>query len=193
MNEKREAVCYQAQLEAILFASGDPIPIARLADILGITPSACRQQLEVLAKIGQDPERGVELLFLEDAVQLATKAEFSESVQKALSHQRNLPLTPVAMEVLAIIAYNQPVTRGFIEQVRGVNSNQVVNTLLDKGLIEEAGRLNLPGRPISYRTTAGFLRSFSLQSLHDLPPIHLPDEEQLSLSEVSPPDAEVLL
>ena len=100
-----------------------------------------------------------------------SKKAFAQEIKKAIAVKRDLPLSPVSMEVLAIIAYNQPVTKGFIEQVRGVNSGQIVNNLVEKGLVEEAGRLDLPGRPISYRTTDVFLRTFDLKTLDDLPAV----------------------
>ena len=112
------------------------------------------------------------LLQLEDRWQLATKNEFADEVRRALDKRRNAPLSPAALEVLAIIAYNQPVSRSFIEQVRGVDSSSTVQTLIQKGLIEEAGRLDLPGRPVSFRTTDVFLRTFGISSLSQLPPLH---------------------
>lgn len=120
-----------------------------------------------------------ELLRLGDRLQLATRAEFAPVIREALELRRNIPLTQAALEVLAVIAYNQPVTRAFIEQVRGVESSGVVNSLIDKALVEEAGRLELPGRPIAYRTTANFLRCFGLSSLDELPTVPSGEEEAL--------------
>lgn len=171
---------YQAALEAVLFASGDSIAVTRLAEILGIDHAACRQQLELLAESYRVNKRGIQLVELGDSVQLCTKEQFSDYIKRAIQSKRDTPISPVSMEVLAIIAYNQPVTKGFIEQVRGVNSAHVVNTLVEKGLVEEAGRLDVPGRPITYRTTEVFLRSFGIKSLEELPPLEEPDE-QLSI------------
>ena len=113
----------------------------------------------------------MELLELEESVQLSTREEYGELIRSVLSQKRSSPLSQSAMEVLAIIAYNQPVTRAFVEQIRGVDSSSAVNSLVARDLVEEAGRLELPGRPIAYRTTANFLRCFGLQSLEQLPDI----------------------
>ena len=159
-------------LEAVLFAHGEPVSAARLADVFELDEA---ELLRVLAAMRDEYEaagRGICLLRLEDSWQLATKPAFSSYVKRALDNRRNTPLSPAAMEVLAVIAYNQPVSRSFVEQVRGVDSTSTVQTLLQKGLIEEAGRLDLPGRPISFRTTDAFLRSFGLESLAQLPPLH---------------------
>lgn len=115
---------------------------------------------------------------------MATRPYYGEVVKRILDTRRNAPLSPAALEVLAVIAYNQPVSRSFIEQVRGVDSSSTVAKLLDKGLIEEAGRLDLPGKPVSFRVTDTFLRVFGLGSLADLPPLH--EEEPSGLE----PDAE---
>ena len=109
------------------------------------------------------------ILKLEDSYQMTSNKKFADKVRAALDLRRNQPLSNAAMEVLAIIAYNQPVTRAFMEQVRGVDCSGVVATLCEKELIEEAGRLDLPGRPIAFKTTANFLRAFSLSSLEELP------------------------
>lgn len=169
---------HYARIEAILFACGEPVALAKLADILGISISACRQQIDELSVMNDDSQRGVALLVLDDCVQMVTKERYSNDVKQALAQNRNASITSAAMEVLSIIAYNQPVTRGFIEQVRGVNSNYIVNNLLEKGLIEEAGRMDLPGRPISYRTTKLFLRSFGISSLAQLPPVEMQEYEE---------------
>lgn len=162
----------KAAVEAVLFACGEPVSAAHLAQVLE-TPEedVCR----ALLSIGDDCDdaaRGVALLHLEDRWQFATKNELADVVRRALDTRRNTPLSPAALEVLAIIAYNQPVSRSFIEQVRGVDSSSTVQTLLQKGLVEEAGRLDLPGRPLSFRTTDVFLRTFGISSLSQLPPLH---------------------
>lgn len=123
----------------------------------------------------QKTSHGICILDLNGSYQMCTKLEWAEKVKQALEMKRNTPLSQAAMETLAVIAYNEPVTKSFIEQVRGVDSSGIVNNLAEKGLIEEAGRLELPGRPIAYRTSANFLRSFQLTSLADLPPI--PEEK----------------
>lgn len=125
-----------------------------------------------------DQERiPLEVRRLEDSYQLCTRAEYAPVIRQALELRRNAPLSAAALEVLAIIAYNQPVTRGFVEQVRGVDSSSVVSSLVDKGLVEEAGRMDLPGRPIAYRTTAAFLRCFGLESLEGLPQVDSRESE----------------
>lgn len=178
--ERNQLLSDRKRLEAILFACGNPFPIGKLAEILQIPMVACRQQLQLLAEY-LEQESGLKLLFLEDQVQLVTKECYEEEIRQALLQRRNQPLSDSAMEVLAIVAYNQPVTRGFVEQVRGVNSNHLVNTLLEKGLLEEAGRLDAPGRPIRYRTTALFLRSFGLTKLNQLPALEQPQVQQTTL------------
>ena len=119
---------------------------------------------------------------LGESFQLVTKDRYAGLIRTALEIRRNTPLSQAAMEVLSIIAYNQPVTKSFVEQVRGVESGQIVNNLAEKGLVEEAGRLDVPGRPIAYRTTLQFLRCFGISSLEQLPP--LPDQSgQVMLDE----------
>lgn len=164
---------YRAMIEAVLFACGEPLAVGKLAEVLEIDIAACRQQLEQLENEYQSSKRGLTLIMTDGMVQLCTKSEYADVIKRCLQARRDLPLSPVSMEVLAIIAYNQPVTKGFIEQVRGVNSSNVVNNLVEKGLVEEAGRLDVPGRPISYRTTSVFLRSFQMKSLDGLPPLNL--------------------
>ncbi len=158
-------------LEAALFACGDPIEISRLAAGLSLETAAVREQLELYAARRQKSDRGLELLMLGDSVQLCSKRRYEERIAAVLNSRKNAPLSGAAMEVLAIIAYNQPVTKSFVEQVRGVESGQVVNNLVEKELVEEAGRLDVPGRPITYRTTPNFLRCFGISSLAELPPL----------------------
>ncbi len=164
---------YFAAIEAVLFASGTPVEINRLAEGLGLAPAAMREQLLAYGEQLDRDGRGIRLLFLDDLVQLAARREYDPQIIAVTDLRHNAPLSGAAMEVLAIIAYNQPVTKGFIEQVRGVESGNVVNNLVEKELIEEYERLMVPGRPLTYRTTANFLRAFGLTSLADLPP--LPD------------------
>ena len=163
---------YKAALEAVLFAVAEPLSTDKLADLLAIEPQVVERLCGHLQDEYAEQTHGIQLLCLEGRWQFATKAVFGEYVKAALDRRRNVPLSAAAMEVLAIIAYNQPVTRSFIEQVRGVDSSGVVQSLTQKGLIEEAGRLDLPGRPIAFCTTDVFLRSFGLSSLAELPPLH---------------------
>lgn len=178
-----------AGLEAVLYAGGEPISINRLAGIFEITPEKVIKAMDLLDKRLKSEKGGLELLRLENTYQLATKAEYAEYIKKAFDIKRRTPLSPAALEVLAVIAYNQPVTKSFIEQVRGVDCSGVVTTLVEKGLIEERGRLELPGRPLLYGTTKNFLRCFSINDLSELPPLPKTGEEindvgeQLELSE----------
>ena len=164
-----EIKAIEAALEAVLFASGDPIREDRLAEALqGDKPTVGKVLGQLIARY-DGPEHGVQIVRLDGSVQMVTKAEQAAVVKRALEITRDTPLSSAAMEVLSIIAYNQPVTRSFIEQVRGIDSSGVVSSLVGKGLIEECGRLELPGRPIAYRTTDNFLRCFGLQNLSQLP------------------------
>lgn len=167
-----------AALEAVLFAYAEPIGADKLAQALGQPQAAVEAGLEKLQAGYLRPSSGLCLLRLEDRWQLATKNQLAPWVRRALDTRKAVPLGPAAMETLTVIAYNQPVSRAFIEQVRGVDSSSSVASLLDKGLIEEAGRLDLPGRPVSFRTTDVFLRTFGLSSLAELPPVHPQEEEE---------------
>lgn len=169
----------QKQILAILFAGGDAVELSRVAQAVGADEETVERLLPGLRGELDDAGMPFELLRLGDRLQLATRAVFAPVIREALELRRNIPLTQAALEVLAVIAYNQPVTRAFIEQVRGVESSGVVNSLIDKALVEEAGRLELPGRPIAYRTTANFLRCFGLSSLDELPTVPSGEEEAL--------------
>lgn len=172
--------------EAIIFASGDGMTFDALMDVLGVDEKQMQYILDMLKDKYYDSNSGIVLIQNSDIISFTTGKEQSEIVHKALAIKKNSPLSNAAMETLAIIAYNQPVSRAFIEQVRGVDSTSSVQTLLARNLIEEAGRLEIPGRPLSYRTTATFLRSFSLNSLADLPRIKSEKEEgQLSTDDLT--------
>lgn len=160
-----------AAIEAVLFASGDPISIERLSQTFELKSEEIEKHIKELEKRYETQGGGVYVVRLENTYQLVTREEFAPYIKKAFDIKRRTPLSPAALEVLAVIAYNQPVTRAFIEQVRGVDCSGVVSTLVEKGLIEERGRLELPGRPLLYGTTKTFLRSFSLNDLGDLPPL----------------------
>ena len=167
-----------AVLEAVLFAHADPVGADKLAAALEWPESLVREGLAALQARYRQPGSGLTLLRLGDHWQLATKNEYGDYVRRTLETKRAAPLSQAALETLTVIAYNQPVSRAFIEQVRGVDSSSSVASLLEKGLIEEAGRLDLPGRPVSFRTTDHFLRVFGLSSLDGLPPIHTPEKEK---------------
>lgn len=156
-------------IEAVLFASGEPVSVQKLSSIMDVGT----REVQNLIKNIQDryKDAGIRLIELGDCYQFTTREKYADFIKKATLIKKGSPLSQAALEVLAIVAYNGPVSKGFIEQIRGVDSSSVVNTLIDKGLIEESGRLDLPGKPISYSVTAVFLRSFSLSSLNDLPKI----------------------
>lgn len=166
----------ESMLEAVLFAVGEPIELARLAQALETDELIIAQGLENLRAKYEENESGICLLQLEDKYQLCSHKQFAAEIRKVLEVKRNSPLSQAAFEVLAIIAYNQPVTKSFIEQIRGVDCSGVISSLCQKQLIEEKGRLELPGRPLIYATTPNFLRCFSLSSLEELPKI--PEKEE---------------
>ena len=172
-------------LEAILFASGESVSEAKLCSVLKIERSELRESATRLADYYDFHRRGIRLLHLDDRYQLCSRADYAPQVRSALETRKPQSLTPSALEVLAITAYKQPVTKAYIEQVRGVDSTYTVSSLVEKDLIEDCGRLDVPGRPILYRTTERFLRSFGLSSLTQLPDLAslLGDEdgEQLML------------
>ncbi len=179
-----------AALEAILFACGSPVSFERLCDILGITLEGLREAANILKeKYSDDRESGIQLITVEDAYQLCTKNYVAEYVKKALELRKAPPLSKASLEVLAIIAYNQPVTRSFIEMVRGVDSSSIVGSLIDKGLVAERGTLDAPGRPTLFGTTDAFLRCFGLESIEDLPKTELAmSGEQVALDLSEAPD-----
>ena len=154
-------------MEAILFAAGHSMPYDKLASVMGLTPALVKRYAKELAATYAD--KGITLLCYPDSCQLCTKEEFATLVRDALGIRRGGNLSASSMEVLAVVAYNQPITRSFIDTIRGVDSSYAVGSLLDKGLIEASGRLDAPGRPMLYVTTDKFLRVFGLNSLEDLP------------------------
>lgn len=170
--------------EAVIFASGEGISFEHLMAVLDIDEKQLGFILASLKSKYDGENSGVVLVQNSDSISLATNVTCAETVRKALSVKKNTPISNAAMETLAIIAYNQPVSRAFIEQVRGVDSTSSVQTLINRGLIEEAGRLDIPGKPISYRTTPVFLRSFSLDSLADLPKVKSSADEQITADDI---------
>lgn len=173
----------QSELLAILFAAGEPLELGRIAEALEITLGEALQAAQAVSEALDGDGVPFELRMLENSCQLCTRSFYAPVIRRALEIKRNIPLSAAAMETLAIIAYNQPVTRGFVEQVRGVDSSSVVLSLVDKGLVEESGRMDLPGKPLAYRTTANFLRCFSLTGLDKLPPVDGGQEDEDRLSE----------
>ena len=163
--------------EALLYASGEPISIERVAQVFEIEPEEVVSVMEDLSARLKKNKSGLEIVRMENTYQLATKTEYADYIKKAFDIRRRTPLSPAALEVLAVVAYNQPVTKSFIEQVRGVDCSGVVTTLIEKGLVEERGRLELPGKPLLYGTTKNFLRCFSLNDLTELPPLPKTENE----------------
>lgn len=170
LKERKEL---ERSLEAVLFAAGEPVPVERLC--LGLETD--RPSIDAAAKKLMDrykyDRRGIRLVRLDTSYQLCSAPEYAAQVRKTLESRRPPKLSPPALEVLAVIAYFQPVTRAYVDQVRGVDSSYTVGLLLERELIQESGRLPVPGRPILYKTTKNFLRCFGLNGLDDLPP--LPD------------------
>ncbi len=170
-----------SSIEAMLFAAGDPVEVTKLADILEIDVETAEKMLGYLSAQYDERNSGIMLIRIENKYQLCTREEYNEEVRKLMEIKKNAPLSNAAFEVLAIIAYNKSVTRSFVEQVRGVDCSGPISSLVQKGLIEEKGRLDLPGRPLVYGTTDRFLRCFSLNSLDDLPELPKSDEvEQIT-------------
>lgn len=161
------------QLEAVLFASGDPVPVARLSLVFGVPEEDILVTARKLADYYEKNSRGIRLLKLGDSLQLCSAPEHAKLIARVIEHRAAPKLSPGALEALAIIAYFQPVTRAYVEQVRGVDSSYTVSSLVAKGLIEPAGRLDAPGRPTLYRTKEAFMRVMGISSLDELPT--LPD------------------
>ena len=161
----------QRAMEAILFASGERIDIRRFADVFEVDPDAIEKAADALANTYAFERRGMRILKLEKGYQMVSAGEQAAYVTKALETRKPPKLSSSQLETLTIIAYYQPATKAMVEQIRGVDSAYSVAALLNKKLIEEAGRLNVPGRPIQYKTTPDFLRTFGLSSLEELPPI----------------------
>ena len=168
-NEQIRAAC-----EAILFASGEPVEAARIAEALELDIDTVNGAMWELGRALAERGSGICLLRLGSKYQLCSRSDYAQQVRSVLDIKKNAPLSPAAFEVLAVVAYNQPVTKAYVEQIRGVDCSGVIATLCQKGLLEEKGRLDLPGRPLLYGTTPDFLRCFCLSSLSELP--ELPDK-----------------
>lgn len=161
----------QRAIEAILFAAGERIEISRLAFALGADENEIQAAADRLADEMAFDRRGIRIIRLEQGYQMVSSGEMADYVTKALETRKPPKLSSSQLEALTIIAYYQPATKAMVEQIRGVDSAYSIASLMNKKLIEEAGRLNVPGRPIQYRTTPDFLRTFGLSSLEELPPI----------------------
>ena len=171
----------EAAVEAILYAAGYPVKYEKIAEVLGLDLANTKKLIEHMSERynAADARGGLNLLLFPDTCQLCTKEVYAPYIREALGIRRGGNLSASSMEVLAIVAYNQPVTRSFIDQVRGVDSSYAVSSLIDKALIASCGRLDAPGRPMLYATTDKFLRVFGLNSLSELPAteIMLPPKE----------------
>lgn len=174
-------------IEAILFASGEPIEIYRLSQASEVDVGTLPSLIKLLNDRYDDLGSGICIKKLDSSYQMCTRTEFSPQIKLALETKKSAPLSNAAMEALTIIAYNQPVSKGFVENVRGIDSSSVVNNLIEKGLVEEAGRLDIPGKPIVYRTTNIFLRSFGMNSISELPALS-GQSEQSSLFDIENED-----
>ena len=173
-----EQIELQRAIEAILFAAGERIEISRLAMTLDADPADIKAAADALADELAFNRRGIRILRLEDGYQMVSSGEMADYITKALETRKPPKLSASQLETLTIIAYYQPATKAMVEQIRGVDSSYSITALLNKKLIEDAGRLNVPGRPIQYKTTPDFLRTFALNSREDLPEI-----EKVSLGE----------
>lgn len=181
----------QAAVEAILFAAGEPLEVERIAEALEEDKEIVESILLALQRHLDETASGICLVKMDNLYQLCTRQKYADEVRAVLEIKKNAPLSNAAFEVLAVIAYNQPVTKAFIEQVRGVDCSGVIQTLTLKGLIEERGRLELPGRPLIYGTTPEFLKCFCVNNLDELP--ELPDHEDLPKNDELPNQLEINL
>jgi len=161
----------QRAVEAVLFAAGEPVEISRLSAVFEVDEAEIVSSVSALADELAFQRRGIRIVRLEDAYQMVSSGEMADFITKALETRKPPKLSSSQLETLTIIAYYQPATKAMVEQIRGVDSSYSVSALMNKKLIEEAGRLNVPGRPIQYRTTPDFLRTFGISSLEELPVI----------------------
>lgn len=180
-----------AAIEAILYAAGHPVEYSKLSEVLGLSVHDVKNIIEAMSTEynSEKSKRGIMLLSYPESCQFATKEEFLPYIREALGIKRGGNLSASTMEALAVVAYNQPVTRAYVDAVRGVDSSYAMTSLIDKGLIESLARLDAPGRPMLYTTTEKFLRVFGLRSLEDLPktelsPSDAPAPEAMAVEEV---------
>ena len=175
----------QRAIEAILFAAGEKVEIFRLAASLEVDEKDIETAADTLANQLSFDRRGIRIVKLERSYQMVSSGEMADFVTKTLETRKPPKLSASQLEALTIIAYYQPATKAMVEQIRGVDSSYSISALLNKKLIEEAGRLNVPGRPIQYKTTADFLRTFGISSLEELPEI-----EKVSFGEPAPQEGQ---
>ncbi len=186
----------QSLIESILFASGEPVKIGRISAVLGMEEAHIEEIAAKLQAKYESEQSGIRLIRIEDRLQLCSAQEFASEIRRTLEMRRPQRLTPTALEVLAIVAYFQPVTRAYIEKTRGIDSSYTVGILQERGLIESCGKLDVPGHPTLFRTTEQFLRNFGISSLDELPPIpemEISDgqmEIQMEIEALKGPDSE---
>lgn len=174
----------EAAIEGILFASGEPVSIERICMATGLDRPTAEQVLRRLGDYYAYERRGIRLVQMDESYQLCSSPDYADTIRRAFEIRKSAKLSQPALEVLTIIAYYQPTTRAYVDQVRGVDSSYTMSLLLERGMIEECGRLQVPGRPHLYRTTKKFLRDFHLSSLEELPELPgLETEGQLRLTE----------
>lgn len=175
----------KAVIEGLLFVVGDDgLDLDEISKILEISKDETKGLILELQNDHQNPERGIRIDFLGDKLKLTTKKEHNSYYQKLLTTEDNNTLSQAALETLAIIAYNQPITRVSVDNLRGISNNHIIRKLVAKGLIKESGRSNLPGRPILYETTREFLDYFGLSSINDLPDMRDFLQEEETIDEV---------
>ena len=185
----------EAAIEAILYAAGYPMSYAKLSEVLGMTVKDIKRITKHMAERynAEDSSHGITLLTFDDTCQFCTKEQFAPYIREALGIKRGGNLSTSSIEVLAIVAYNQPVTRAFIDTVRGVDSAYAVGSLIDKELIAACGRLDAPGRPMLYETTEKFLRVFGINSLSELPEVEaLPSKGLTDMIDGEQQEAEIV-
>ncbi len=183
----------QRGIMAVLFAAGEPVSAQRMSDTLEVDLETLHREAQALMDMLSYHRSGIRIVRLEDAYQMCSSGEMAAYVTKALETRKPPKLSASQLETLTVIAYYQPATKAYVEQIRGVDSAYSISALLTKKLIEECGRLNVPGRPIQYRTTPDFLRTFGLQSLDDLPEIErmtFGAAKQMTLEQLKEQDAQ---
>lgn len=166
-----------AAIEAILFSNGASVEKKRIAQALEISEKQVDEHISALIDDYTSAKRGITIIRMDESYQMVSCKEYAPQIRTVMDLRRNTPLSQAALEVLAVVAYNQPVTKAFVEQVRGVDCSGVIGSLTSKGLVEEKGRLELPGRPLLYGTTENFLRCFNISSIEELPPLPENDAE----------------
>lgn len=177
----------ECALEAVLFSLGEAVETEKLAEALEVKEEEIKASFEVLKKKYEDENRGIKLIEIDGSIQMCSNPEYYECIQRVTQIKKQAGLSSAALETLSIIAYNQPVTKGTMDFIRGVDCTYSVARLLERGFIDELGRAETPGRPILYGTTMEFLRCFGLKSLEDLPPLperEVPEDEQNKTTDV---------